>query len=100
MKLLIATFALLLGMSAFAHSPLFDCFANGDGTATCEGAFSDGASAAGSVIHVQLASGRILAQGALDETSSYTFDIPDEEYSVIFAPGESHKMVIFGDEIY
>jgi hypothetical protein len=100
MKSLIALAALLLNLSAAAHSPLFDCFDNGDGTATCEGAFSDGGPAAGVGVRVELASGRVLVQGQLDEASSYTFDIPDEEYSVYFEAGEGHELVLFGDEIY
>ena len=83
-----------------AHSPLFDCFDNGDGTATCEGAFSDGSSASGIGIRVELVNGRVLLQGELDDASSYTFDIPQQEYSVFFEAGEGHELVLFGDEIY
>ncbi len=100
MKNSIALAALMLSLPAAAHSPLFDCFDNGDSTATCEGAFSDGGPAAGVGIRVELASGRVLMQGQLDEASSYTFDIPDEEYSVYFEAGEGHEIVLFGDEIY
>ena len=90
----------MLSLFASAHSPLFDCFDNGDGTVTCEGAFSDGASASGVGIRVELASGRILMQSVMDEASSYTFDMPDEEYSVYFEAGEGHEIVLFGDDIY
>lgn len=100
MKILFALTALAFSLAANAHSPLFDCFDNADGTATCEGAFSDGASAVGIGIRVELASGRVLMQGVMDEASSYTFDIPDEEYSVYFEAGEGHEIVLFGDEIY
>ena len=97
---LIALASSLLSLSAAAHSPLFDCFDNGDGTATCEGAFSDGADASGVGIRVELASGRVLMQGHMDEASSYTFDIPDQEYSVYFEAGEGHEIVLFGEDIY
>ena len=100
LKLLTALASLLLSLSAAAHSPLFDCFDNGDGTATCEGAFSDGGAASGVGIRVELASGRILMQGQLDDASSYTFEIPDQEYSVYFEAGEGHEIVLFGDDIY
>ena len=90
----------LLSMWAMAHSPLFDCYDNGDGTATCEGAFSDGSTASGVGIRVELASGRILMQGEMDDASSYTFDMPEEEYSVYFEAGEGHEIVLFGDDIY
>ena len=90
----------LCSLEAFAHSPLFDCFDNGDGTASCEGAFSDGSSASGVGIRVELASGRVILQGELDAASSYSFDIPDAEYAVFFEAGEGHEIVLFGDEIY
>ena len=50
MKLICTLFALALMAASpllFAHTPLFDCFDNGDDTLTCEGGFSDGASATG-----------------------------------------------------
>jgi hypothetical protein len=96
----IAIAGLSLSLFATAHSPLFDCFDNGDGTATCEGAFSDGATAAGVGIRVELANGRILMQGHMDDASSYTFEIPDQEYSVYFEAGDGHEIVLFGDDIY
>ena len=100
MKKLIAFASLLAASSAFAHTPLFDCFNNGDGTALCEGAFSDGGSAAGVGIRIELASGRVLAKGELDEASSYSFSIPEQEYQVVFEAGDGHEIVLLGDEIY
>lgn len=100
MKVLIAATALTLGLPAVAHSPLFDCFDNGDSTATCEGAYSDGSSAAGTKIQVTLANGRVVAEGELGEKSSYDFAIPAEEYSVVFDAGHGHQIVLFGDDIY
>lgn len=90
----------IICLPSHAHSPLFDCFDNGDGTVTCEGAFSDGADAAGVGIRVEAANGRILMQGMMDEASSYTFNMPDQEYSVYFEAGEGHEIVLFGDDIY
>ncbi len=97
---LISFVGLTFSLGASAHSPLFDCFDNGDGTATCEGAFSDGASAAGVGIRVELANGRVLFQSQLDEASSYSFEIPDQEYMVYFEAGTGHEIVLFGDDIY
>ena len=101
-SLILALLLVVAGFSQnlFAHSPLFDCFDNGDDTATCEGAFSDGSSASGVGIRVELANGRVLMQGELDHASSYTFDIPQQEYSVFFEAGEGHELVLSGDEIY
>ena len=100
MKFVFTVTALLLNMPILAHSPLFDCYDNGDGTATCEGAFSDGSAAVGVGIRIELASGRILMQGEMDDASSYSFEMPDEEYSVYFEAGEGHEIVLFGDDIY
>ena len=54
--MLVRALAVLLslgfGAGAQAHTPLFDCFDNGDDTLTCEGGFSDGSSAAGVSIRV------------------------------------------------
>ncbi len=39
--------AIMAASTAHAHSPICDCYDNGDTTITCEGGFSDGSSAAG-----------------------------------------------------
>lgn len=93
----------LLGMSLClplqAHTPLFDCFDNGDETFTCEGGFTDGASAAGVVVRVLDAQGKVLEQGELDDESSITFKRPVAPFSVVFSAGEDHSITVFGDDI-
>ena len=37
-----AVFVVALAGAALAHTPLFSCWDNGDGTLSCEGGFSDG----------------------------------------------------------
>jgi hypothetical protein len=100
-KFRLARLLLLLAISgqAQAHTPLFDCFDNGDNTLTCEGGFSDGASAEGIVIRVVDAQGKVLQQGALDAKGSVSFDRPDGEFSVVFSAGEDHTITILGDDI-
>jgi hypothetical protein len=82
-----------------AHTPLFDCYDNGDGTLTCEGGFSDGASAAGIVIRVLDAQGKVLEQGELDSGGSITLQRPEGEFSVVFAAGQEHTLTVLGDDI-
>jgi hypothetical protein len=91
--------AALAGTQAQAHSPLFDCFDNGDKTITCEGGFSDGSSAAGVAIRVLDAQGKVLDQGKLDAKGSITLSKPEGQYSVTFTAGADHSMTVLGDDI-
>lgn len=97
--------ALLLALASLAstfvhaHTPLFDCFDNGDKTITCEGGFSDGASAQGVVIRLLDAQGKVLEQGELDATGSITMAKPEGEYSVTFTAGADHSITVLGDDI-
>ncbi len=86
-------------LPAQAHTPLFDCFDNGDDTITCEGGFSDGSSAAGVGIRVLDAQGKVLEQGELDTAGSITLARPAGEFSVVFGAGEEHSLTVLGDDI-
>lgn len=83
----------------FAHTPLFDCFDNGDNTLTCEGGFSDGASATGVGVRMLDAQGKVLEQGKLDAKGSITFKRPAGEFSVVFDAGAEHSLTVLGDDI-
>ena len=89
----------LAGAPAEAHTPLFDCFDNGDKTITCEGGFSDGASAEGVVIRVLDAQGKVLEQRELDASGSVTMARPEGEFSVSFTAGTDHSITVLGDDI-
>ena len=91
--------ALLAGTPAQAHTPLFDCFDNGDKTITCEGGFSDGASAEGVVIRVLDAQGKVLEQSELDASGSAILARPEGEFSVSFTAGTDHSITVLGDDI-
>ena len=52
--------AVALPGAAFAHSAIFDCFDNGDGTVSCQGGYSDGSSASGVSIKIKDAKGDVL----------------------------------------
>ena len=94
-------FSLVLGSAAFAHTPLFTCWDNGDGTISCEGGFSDGSSAAGVEIRVEKKDGgEVLHATTLDQFSEATFDKPDVPFVVIFDAGEGHRITIDGENIF
>jgi len=84
---------------ALAHTPLCSCYANGDGTATCEGGFSDGSSAAGVEMRVEKQDGTVLEKGKMDAFSEFVFDVPAEDYKVVFNAGPGHDIVVEGKDI-
>lgn len=96
--ILVAGFLAAAG-PALAHTPLFTCFDNGDGTVTCEGGFSDGSSAAGVKVHLKDGGGNTLQETQMDEFSEVTFEKPDGDYTVVFDAGEGHSIEVSGDDI-
>lgn len=82
-----------------AHTPLLDCYENSEGSITCEGGFSDGASAAGVTIRIIDEIDRVISESELDENGQITFDKPDFDYHVIFDAGSNHVVVLYGGEI-
>ena len=95
----LAVALLALTGPAFAHSPICNCYDNGDGSVTCEGGFSDGASAEGVAVRIVDESDRVLLAGKMAADSTYTFDRPDDEFHVIFDAGMSHIVTIFSGDI-
>lgn len=91
--------AMLIASPALAHTPLFSCYDNGDGTVTCEGGFSDGSSAAGVGVHIKGGNGDVVQETKLDEFSEITFEKPEGDYSVQFDAGEGHKIEVPGSDI-
>ncbi|MFO7752078.1 MAG: hypothetical protein R6V41_03035 [Desulfobacteraceae bacterium] len=91
--------SLLLPAVAFAHTPMCSCFSLGDGTITCEGGFSDGSSASGTVMRVKDKKGNVLVKGKMDEFSEFTFEKPDQPFVVEFDAGSGHKIEIKGKDI-
>lgn len=99
------TIALLAGVIALAqpaaaHTPLFACFDNGDGTIFCEGGFSDGSTAAGVPIIVKDGSGVVTMRTELDRNSEIEFEKPEGDYAVVFDGGEGHEIEIPGSQIF
>ncbi|GAB7079414.1 hypothetical protein [Megalodesulfovibrio paquesii] len=79
---------------AHAHSALCACVDNGNGTITCEGGFSDGASATGVRVFVRDNSDTTLHRGEMDALSTFTFPKPEGEYTVIFDAGPGHQVEV------
>ncbi len=100
-SLLLLAAALLLSVPSlsFAHSPIFDCFDNGDGTITCQGGFSDGSSASGVKVHIKDGSGKVVDTKPLDANSELTMKKPAGKYAMELDAGEGHKIEVPGDKI-
>lgn len=99
------TFAIIAASFAFigtaaAHTPLFACFDNGDGTIFCEGGFSDGSTAAGVPIVIKDGSGAVILRAELNRNSEIEFQKPETVYSVLFYGGEGHEIEIPGEQIF
>lgn len=98
-KLKITAAALFLALvsaqgPALAHTALCSCVKNGDGTVTCEGAFSDGSSAAGVPVRVVDSKGKVLVSGKMDEESEFTFKEPKTAYKVVLDAGPGHLVTV------
>ena len=98
-KAMIAVALAGLAATAFAHNAICDCFLNDDGTITCEGGFSDGASATGIPLRVLDSDGKVLIEGVMSEKSEFTFARPTVDFRVEFDAGEGHVVKIDGRDI-
>lgn len=96
--LTLAAVLALPGM-AHAHSAVFDCFDNGDGTVSCQGGYSDGSSASGVTIKVLDGKGTPLETLKLDANSETSFKKPAGDYKVVFDGGEGHSIELNGKNI-
>lgn len=91
--------ALALPGVACAHSAIFDCFDNGDGTVSCQGGYSDGSSASGVSIKIKDAKGDVIKELKLDSNSEVSFEKPAGDYKVMFDGGEGHSIEVDGKSI-
>jgi len=83
---------------ANAHTAVMACFDNGDGTITCEGGFSDGASASGISMYIKQ-NDKTTIEGEMNEDSEFTFNKPQKSYVVYFDAGQGHIVSIKGEDI-
>lgn len=94
-----AALALSCATASLAHSPVFDCFIDGGDKITCEGGFSDGASAAGVTVRVLDQDDRVLIEGKIDAEGRFSFSKPTQDYHVHFDAGAGHTVTVFGADI-
>ena len=85
---------------ALAHTPIFACFDNGDGTIYCEGGFSDGSTAAGVPVNVRDKDGDEIKRLELSRNSDIEFEKPEGDYSVEFDGGPGHRIEIKGSQMF
>jgi len=91
--------SLSIATSALGHTALCACFDNGDGTITCEGAFSDGSSAAGVTMRLLDKNNKLILESRLNADSEFTFDKPETSFKVQFDAGPGHEVEILSSEI-
>jgi len=91
--------ALLAAWAAHAHNLICSCFDNGDDTITCEGGFSDGASAAGVPLRIFDQAGKVLVEASLPKSGEFSFPRPKVPFRVELNAGEGHVVKIDGRDI-
>lgn len=82
-----------------AHSAVFDCFAESDGRISCEGGFSDGASAEGVAVRVLDPNEKVLVAGKIDREGRFAFPRPEGDFHVVFDAGSGHTVTLFSTDI-
>ncbi len=99
--LILPAFLAMMALPTFAnaHTPLFSCFDNGDGTVLCQGGFSNGNAAAGIKVVIADASGKEISTAVLDDNSEIIFDKPAGDYTVMMDAGEGHTVTVKSAEI-
>lgn len=98
-KLPLLLFGLVLSQSGSAHTPICYCYIDDDERITCEGGFSDGASAEGVGIRVLDDRDKLLISSKMDEQGLFSFEEPQVDFYVVFDGGENHAVTVFMDEI-
>lgn len=92
--------AVMAGVPAMAHAPVLDCFKDKDTESVrCEAGFSDGTSAAGKKLLILDANHRLIQEGVLDATGSFTFKPPAGDYHVVFHGGQNHEVTLYSSDI-
>ena len=97
-KLLMLLIANGFSVSAFAHTALMSCYDEGNGYITCEGGFSDGASAEGVEFRIEQ-NDAIIMRTKMDEFGEVYFEKPAGNFTVVLNGGEGHVVHIDGRDI-
>jgi hypothetical protein len=100
-RLAAAAIALLASwpLTASAHSAVFDCHKEKDGSVACEAGFSDGSSAAGMKVRVMDLTNKVLMEGVLTKEGVYAFKPPAGKYHVMFDGGPGHTVTMDSEDI-
>lgn len=102
-RLRVVAAALLLMASwpitASAHSAVFDCHKEKDGSVACEAGFSDGSSAAGMKVRVMDLTNKVLMESVLTKEGTYSFKPPAGKYHVMFDGGPGHTVTMDSEDI-
>ena len=97
-RLFLPLFALLMTGTVQAHTALMACYDEGNGFISCEGGFSDGASAEGVEFRIEQ-NGNAVMETKMDEYGEVYFKKPLGRYSVVLNAGEGHIVHIDGQDI-
>lgn len=107
-KSLLACLTLLACSLLFAHTPLLSVYDNGDGTITCEGGFSNGASAEGVEIRIEKKdkpiklydeNGKHIEEPKLNKAGELTCKKPKGDFVVVFDAGPGHVVKVKSSDI-
>jgi hypothetical protein len=98
-SLILFAAAAVLPSGAEAHSPVFDCYNDTDERITCEGGFSDGASASGVAVRVLDGREKLLLAGKIDAEGRFSFKKPAGEFHIVFDAGAGHSVTVFSNDI-
>jgi len=99
---------LVLGAAfLFAHSVIFNCYDNGDGTFLCQGGFSNGSSAEGVEIRIENPKEKdpkkkVILQTKLDKNGEAIIkyaDIKIKGFLIIFDAGDGHVVKLKSTQI-
>ncbi|MDA0147092.1 hypothetical protein [Vibrio sp. LaRot3] len=88
----------MTSLSSFAHTALMACYDEGNGYITCEGGFSDGASAEGVEFRIEQ-NGSVVMETKLDEFGEVYFEKPKGDFTVLLNGGEGHVVHVDGRDI-
>lgn len=96
--LILLVFAGIWSTTTLAHTALMSCYDEGNGYITCEGGFSDGASAEGIEFRIEQ-NGAVILRTKLDEFGEVYFEKPLSQFTVVLNGGEGHVVHIDGKDI-
>lgn len=88
----------VLASFAFGHTPVMNCFDNGDESVNCEASFSNGESVNGVTFRV-IQDGKIIIENKFGEDGTVTFKKPSGDYEAQFDAGKGHQVIVKSKDI-